>query len=77
MGLNLFFRFPRGTAGYGTVINPDIEVRLKAAYHDGLIALHRGDDTFEVLWITMQLWQQQSRLIRKHFPEATLLQYIG
>jgi hypothetical protein len=75
--MNLYLRFPTGSAGYGVVVNPSLEPRLLAARNEDLIVIHRTGDTFEVLWIDSSNWKSKTRLAKKHFPEARLLQIVG
>lgn len=75
--MNLYLRFPTGSAGYGVVVNPSLEPRLLAARNENLIIIHRTSDTFEVLWVESANWKVMTRLARKHFPEAMLLQIVG
>lgn len=75
--MNLYIKFPTGSAGYGVLVNPSLEPRLLAARNDNLIVIHRTGDTFEVLWVEWSNWKTMTRLARKHFPEARLLQIVG
>lgn len=75
--MNLYLRFPTGSAGYGVVMNPSLEPRLLAARNEDLIVIHRTSDTFEVLWVDSKNWQTMTRLAKKHFPEATQLQIVS
>ena len=74
--MNLFVRFPKGTAGYNAIIKHSIAIRMSAAQQDGLILVHRTDDLFQAIWVTKDTWRTLCRAVKKHFPEATIVQYI-
>ena len=74
--LNMFLKFPRGSAGYGAIMSTSLANRLVAAGREGLVVMHRGDDLFQVHYVTRDNWKKLCGLAKKYVPEAKILQHI-
>jgi hypothetical protein len=75
----LMLRFPKGTAGYGTILRDDVAKRMIEAGKSGALLIHRGNDLFEVFGLHSDLsnWRVITAAIKKHLPEGKLVQLVA
>lgn len=76
MRMNLWLRFPKGTAAIGAIPKAEFVRKIQALQAKGLMLIHRENDEYEVLGLYGENWRSGTALVRQTFPEATRYQKV-